>query len=245
MRCSRRSTTWSASVLLVLAASTAPVRGQEPRPAAVPVTESEARHAVVSAVKGRMGDDVEVRIETVRLGGVVTPGEGTLVAVPEPGARLARPIRFSLSRRLAGNPRGSAAGYAVASVFVSAVHVRATGTVARGEAYEAADLVETQSEVGAVLMQRLPRLNDVVGSRAVRDVAPDEVITRAVAPVRTTVRSGDVVRLAAAFDGVRVETEGVAEQSGDPGDTIRVVNRASRRSVRARVTGPGRVEVVQ
>jgi flagella basal body P-ring formation protein FlgA len=63
--------------------------------------------------------------------------------------------------------------------------------------------------------------------------------------LRRVVQSGDRVAVRAGVQGVTAETQGVAAQSGEPGDIIRVVNPSSRRSVKARVVGPGKVEVVQ
>ncbi len=232
--------------VLVLIASAAIAEAQTAVRATVPVTELEARNAIVSAIRTRMGQDAEVRIETIRLGGAPPVAAGALTAAPEPGARLGRPIRFSLARKaMAGPGRGVPAGYAVATVFVDLPHTRAARPISRGETCTADDFIMSRAEVGAVRLQHLPAASDIVGARAIRDIAADEVITRSLVLAGTAVKSGDLVRLQAGEDGVTVETEGVATQSGDAGETIRVVNRESRRTVRARVIGPGRVEVVQ
>lgn len=242
MTCSRRSTRWCGSVVAALACATT-VFAQSPEPARS--LESEVRQAIVETVKNRMGADADVRIDAIRLGARAGSGQGTLAAVPEPGARLGRPLRFTLSRRAPRAARGVSAGYAVATVFVAAPHARATRAISRGETCAAADVATVRSEVGAVLLQHLPEAGEIVGRQAVRDVVADEVITRSLVGVRAVVQSGDVVVLEAGVEGVRAQTEGVATQSGGPGDTIRVVNRDSRRTVKARVVGSGKVEVVQ
>lgn len=228
--------------------------------------ESAVRHAIVETVKARMGQEADVRIEKLQI--ETTPGnrELALIASPEPGARLGRQNRFTLQwvTRPAGpassqapvasspGPEGgarrmssSAAGYAIASVFVAVEHVRTARPISRGEACDEADLVSSRGEVGAVLLQRLPRLSEVVGSRALRNVMADEVVTRMALSVRPMVQSGDIVAVRAAADGVTVEGQAVAQQSGGEGDVIRVVNRDSRRALKARVVAPGKVEVVQ
>jgi flagella basal body P-ring formation protein FlgA len=209
------------------------------------VGDAAAHQAIVDAIRSRMGHDVEVRVEALRVGGRPSSAgtEGALVATPEPGARLGRQIRFSLSR--AGASRPAPAGYAVAAVFVEAEHVRAARSLAQGETLAEEDLVTNRSEVGAVLVQRLPRVMDLAGTRVLRDVAADEVMTRNLVAVRPMVRAGDVVALTARGDGVVVRTEGVATQSGEAGDAIRIVNPASRRTVKGRVVAPGTVEVIQ
>lgn len=249
MRCSSRSTTCRGSLWLVALFSLllrAPVGAREDGGAVLQA--SAVRHAVVEAVKARMGQTAEVRVEDLRIAALPVAGDLTLVAVPEPGARLARQNRFTLqwvaTTRAAGHSP-VAGGYALASVFVSVEHARASKVIARGETCDEFDLIASRGEVGAVLLQRLPRLSDVKGTTALRDVQADEVLTRAAVAVRQTVRSGDVVVVRATSDGVTVQGEGVAQQSGGEGDVIRVVNRESRRPLKARVVGPGKVEVVQ
>jgi len=71
------------------------------------------------------------------------------------------------------------------------------------------------------------------------------VITVTAVQVRPAVSSGDVVAVRAMVSGVTVEGQAVAQQSGAEGDIIRVVNRESRRPLKARVVGPRQVEVLQ
>ena len=245
MRCSRRSTTWSASVILCLAWCASVVAlGQTAGSDVSQARRSQVEQAIVEAVRSRMGTGADVRIETLLVTGA-DRGDGRLIAMPEPAARTGRPIRFVLSRRTAGSTQSVPAGYAVATVHVATEHARASRLIPRGESCETEAIVASRGEVEAVLLQRLPKADEIAGARAVRDVVADEVLTRSVVALRSTIRSGDVVSVGAGEDGVRVETQGVATQSGGVGDTIRVVNRESRRSLRARVTGPGKVEVIQ
>jgi flagella basal body P-ring formation protein FlgA len=242
MRCSSRSTTWLGSLALAAGFGLLfqpPARAGDGRTAAAP--ESAVRHAVVQAVKARMGQDADVRIEELDVTTTPPPEGAVLAATPEPGARLGRRSRFSLQWVLAAGLRKPpvAGGYATAKVFVATEHVRATREIDRGETCAAPDVATSRGEVGAVLLQRLPGLTDVAGARALRSIAVDEVVTR------ISVRSGDVVAVRAAVDGVTVLGQAVAQQSGSEGDVIRVVNRASRRSLKARIVGAGRVEVIQ
>lgn len=247
MTCSRRSTTWCASRALlaacVLGLGAAP--GAADAQEAAGAGEAAVRQAIVEAVKSRMGPDADVRIGELMVNeqAVGVPADATLVARPEPGARLARAIRFALSRRWNGGTR--TAGYALATIYVATPHARAVRAIDRGETVQADDVIAQRSEVGPVPLQRLPRAADVVGTRALREVAADEVLTRGIVGVKPAVRSGDVVAVRAREAGVTVQTQGVATQSGGVGETIRVVNPASRRRLKARVVAPGEVEVVQ
>lgn len=242
MRCCRRSTTWFASACLALCLG-APLAAQGQATAGT--SESEIRQAVAAAVKGKMGHDATVRIEAMWMAGKAAPLPGLLIASPEPGARLGRPVRFSLVRRRADGGAAVPAGVAVATVFVSVEHVRAARSIGRGEACTEADLQTVDGDVGAVLLQRLPRRAEIVGSRALRPVGENEILTRVAVAARPTVQSGDAVVIRARAGAVQVEGQGVATQSGGPGDLIRVVNKDSRRPLRARIVGPGQVEVVQ
>ena len=249
MTCSRKSTTWCGSRALVLAcalplwaAGEAAVSSQAET--ATP-PEAVVRQAIVEAVQERMGRDADVRIEELHIGPAPAAGApgARLVARPEPGARAGRAVRFALARLSSGGSR--TAGYAVAKVYVAIEHARAARAIERGEILTGQDIQAARSEVGAMPLQPLPLPFEIVGARALRDVSPDEVLTRSVAAVRQTGRSGDTVSLAVNRDGVTAQTQGVATQGGQVGQTIRVVNAASRRSVRARVVAPGKVEVVQ
>jgi flagella basal body P-ring formation protein FlgA len=246
MTCSRRSTTWSASVVALLAALVGAARADATGVAGWPAApDAVVRQAVVDAVRTRMGSDVDVRIEGLRVGGAaVSPApDAALTANPEPGARLGRPVRFSLS--YASSPRPVPAGYAVATIYVEAEHARAARGLSRGETLAAEDVIQSRTEVGAVLLQRLPKAGALAGSRVLRDMLRDEVLTRSTVAQRPMVQSGDAVTLRAFTDGVLVQTRGVAAQSGEAGDTVRVVNPESRRSVKGRVVAPGTVEVLQ
>jgi flagella basal body P-ring formation protein FlgA len=194
-----------------------------------------------------MGQDADVRIEELEFKTTPPPQGAILAANPEPGARLGRQNRFSLQWLPPAGARRPAAtgGYAVAKVFVAAEHVRATREIGRGETCAEGDVATSRGEVGAVLLQRLPALAEVVGTRVLRPIAADEVVTSIAVSVRPAVSSGDVVTMRVSADGVTVHGQAVAQQSGSEGDVIRVINRESRRALRARVTGPGRVEVVQ
>jgi flagella basal body P-ring formation protein FlgA len=58
------------------------------------------------------------------------------------------------------------------------------------------------------------------------------------------VRSGDIVILVARQGNLNVTTPGEAKADGALGDIITVMNQSSKKNVRGRIVGPGRVEVV-
>jgi flagella basal body P-ring formation protein FlgA len=248
MRCSSRSTTWlgralPGALIGLLMQPTAMAAGRQ----AAGLEASAVRHAVAEAVKARMGQDADVHIEELDFRTTPPPEGASLAATLESGARLGRQARFSL-RWLppsGARPLPVAAGFALAKVQVEVSHLRAGRDIARGEACAEGDLAEARGNVGPVLIQKLPALADVAGARALRPLSAGDVVTPTAVQVRPDVVSGDVVAVRASVAGVTVRGRAVAQQSGSRGDIIRVVNRESRRPLRARVVGHGEVEVVQ
>lgn len=228
-----------AEVLLLIASAGA-------RPATVPAMAQDltpARAAIVEAVRARVGEQADVQVTDLVVRAKPTTG-GKVMATPEPDARLTRPIRFSLAERRAGQAT-TTLGYAVATVFVSMAHARVVRLLPRGTVLGAEDLVTRCAELGAVSLRRLPAAADLVGGRAARDLDADEVVTKSMVIAEPLVRSGDHVTVRSIVGAVQVEGRAVAAQNGFRGETIRVVNPDSRKAIRARVVGPGEVEVVR
>lgn len=197
--------------------------------------------AIVQAVRDRMGTDARVAVDGVD---VVGPRvEPPIVAVPSPGARVGGPIRF----QLVGAGRGRttrALGWATATVHVAVEHVRARHLVSRGKTLSEDDVEVSREAVAGVPLRRLPRLHEVYGAPALTALSPGGVLTKSAVAARPAVKSGQTVRATARIGGVHVMAELVAVQDGEPGATVRVVNKESRRELRARVLEPGLVEVI-
>ena len=100
------------------------------------------------------------------------------------------------------------------------------------------------AEATGVLMEPLPGIEALVGTRAVRALAAREVVTARIARIPPAVRSGDRVVVRASLGGVEMTGVATAQQTGGIGDVIRLVNQDSRRALRGRITGKGEVEVV-
>ena len=93
-------------------------------------------------------------------------------------------------------------------------------------------------------MKRLPDTASVIGLVARRDIAAGEPLTNAVLDVPLAVRSGEPVVLTVIAGTVQVTTKALAMSSGHEGDMVRVVPEGGK-ALRARITRPGAVEVVQ
>ena len=230
---------WTTALAMLVAVAPAPLSAEV-------ATDAAVRAAIVRSVQARMGDTAEVRVEELSPRLFATPGQD-LTATPEPDARLGRQVRFSLRSRSATDSRriGTTVGYATAVIFVAVVHVRSARALDRGTVLEAVDLIDSRGEVGAVRMVRLPVAADMVGAVAMRPLGPDEVLVRGLVSEPPMVRAGDSVLVRVASGPIVATGEAIASQSGKRGDTIRVVNPASRRAFRVKVTGPRETEVVK
>jgi len=198
--------------------------------------------AIERSVHERLGD---VRVKVLELTGPRVPildpqaPPSAVLALPEPGARLGRPMRFVIVAD------GMRVGSVVAILEVSGPVVRASRALARQEQVESEGVEVVDQELTGLLLRRLPTLEDVVGTRARRDIASGEVLTDAVLVVPPTVTSGDEVLVSVTAGPVEVTGPGRASGSGRVGDVIRVLVPSSRKPLKARITGPGSVEIVR
>lgn len=204
--------------------------------------DARIRAAIVDAVQARVGEDARVAVEAMDVVGEASAA--FLQAVPEPNARLGEPIQFRL---LGADGRGAtarAAGAVSARLSVDVEHVRVVALVPRGRELADGDVEATSGTVTGVPLRRLPRLSEVAGTRALVNLAPGEIVTKSAVAVRPAVKSGQIVRATARVGGLIATAALVAVQDGAPGAVIRVVNKDSRRELKARVIEPGVVEVI-
>ena len=199
--------------------------------------EGQRDESIEKAIARRIGGG-HVSVAVTGLETSVRAQQG-LQALPEPGARAGQPVRFVL---MAGKSR---VGVAVATVMVSGPHARAARAIARDEAITEADIEIVDDEWPSVPLTRLPTEDEIVGLKARRNIAEGEALTGTVLDVPPTVRAGDVVTVTATVGAVQVTAAATASSSGHRGDIIRVTPKPNGRPVRARITGPAAVEVVQ
>lgn len=247
MRCSSRSTTSRDSVIvsaLAVCALIAPSATSSAQAAGSP--DPRVERAIVESVRARMGATADVTVDQLLVSPPGVP-DGVLTARPEPGARLARTLRFTLVAVQPGraNAAVSRVGSATARVFVAVSHARAARSLEAGRPLEPDDLTTIFGEVGAMPLTRLPESADLIGSAVLRPVAEGEVLTRSVVAERPLVRAGDHVAVRAMAGSIEVTGEAIAAQTGRRGQIIRVVNPESRRGLQARIVGSRKVEVVQ
>jgi flagella basal body P-ring formation protein FlgA len=205
---------------------------------------ASVRPAIVEAVQSRMGTSVNVEIN--ELSCATTEIDGTVVATPVPGARLGKPVRFSISDQGKGpRPMPRHAGEAVADVVVTGTFVRAARPLTPGTVLAEADVEATTGPIDAGFVKPLPSMETVIGGRVTRALAAGETIVDGAIAAVALVKSGDRVRVIVRMNEIQIEGVAVAAQSGALDQIIRVVNPDTRKAIKARVIGDGEVEVVQ
>jgi flagella basal body P-ring formation protein FlgA len=145
--------------------------------------------------------------------------------------------------------RVSCEGHAPWSVFVPA-QVRlyrevvvANRSLLRDTVLADVDVSLAERDVSNLSQGYLTRLDEVLGNKLTRPVQPDQVIAPNLMELAKVVRKGDQVVITARSGSISVRMPGEAMTDGVPGKQIPVKNQRSGRIIKARVTGPGQVEV--
>ncbi len=118
-----------------------------------------------------------------------------------------------------------------------------TRPLSRHSVVTAQDVTLLERDVGLLNNAYLTDLEQVDGLRLRRQVSADTVLTPNQLEQEEVVRRGDKVVISAANAQVSVRMPGEALESGNLGSQIRVRNSRSGREVKARISGPGQVEV--
>jgi len=105
------------------------------------------------------------------------------------------------------------------------------------------DVVLRERDVGTLGQGFLAQLDQAVGMKLLRPTVLDQVLTPQHLEQAEVIRQGDHVVITARSGSLSVRMPGEALAKGGLSEQIRVRNLNSRRVVKARVTGPGQVEV--
>ncbi len=202
-----------------------------------PLAEVEA--AIVKAVHSRMGSGVTVEVSDLRVRGDLSEAVAIL-ALPDPGTRTGVRTRVAL-KGLRARGKGARIGDAECVIRVRASHRVAVGPIARGDVIAAALVERAEGWLDGVFLKPLPL--DLEMARAIRDLAPGDVVRSQDVALPPPVRNGQQVRVQVRLGRVRVSAEGVAVQDGSLGEEIRIMNPSSGKVLRGRVVGPREVEV--
>jgi flagella basal body P-ring formation protein FlgA len=204
--------------------------------------QTQVADAVKREVQRRMGPAASVIVTDIQVS--LRAGAGvSLAVVVAPQARLGVPLEFVVVGEGAGG-RAMQVGRGRADVRVAVAHAQLSRTIARGDTLTAADLVEVVGPPTGVPLQRLPTVRDLAGATLRRDLVVGSIVTAQDAVRPPAVRAGDVVQAIALVGPVRVAADVMSLENGAEGAIVRVVNRGTRRELRARVVASGVVEVI-
>lgn len=118
-----------------------------------------------------------------------------------------------------------------------------TRPLSRHSVVTAQDVMLLERDVGLLNNAYLTDLKQLRGLRLRRQVSADTVLAPNQLEQQEVVKRGDKVVISAANTQVSVRMPGEALESGNLGSQIRVRNSRSGRVVKARISGPGQVEV--
>lgn len=204
--------------------------------------EARVAQAIAAEVRTRMGADAQISVEHVEV--TVRKGlTGTIAVSLPPTARLGVPLEFGIVGTSASG-RGAWMGRGRADVIVTVPHAVTARTITHGTVLTDADVTEVFGPPGNVPLQRLPTVGKLQGATLRRDAGDGEVVTAQHVVLPPAVRAGDVVQARAFIGPVEVIGELTVMDSAAEGATVRVVNRESKKEMRARVVRAGVVEVL-
>jgi len=145
--------------------------------------------------------------------------------------------------------RVSCEGTSPWSVFVPAqVHlfrevIVARRPLTRGSVVEQDDVTLAERDVSLLTQGYLTAFDQVLGNKITRSALPDQVLPPTYLSAAEIIRKGDQVVITAKNSTINVRMPGEALSDGALGSQIRVKNQRSGRTIKARVIGPGQVEV--
>ncbi|WP_339628991.1 flagellar basal body P-ring formation chaperone FlgA [uncultured Pseudomonas sp.] len=105
------------------------------------------------------------------------------------------------------------------------------------------DIALAERDVGLLNQGYLSALKQAVGKKLTRPLLPDQVLAPVHVEQAEVIRKGDQVVITARSGSINVRMPGEALSDGALGTQISVRNLGSQRVVKARITGPGHVEV--
>lgn len=132
---------------------------------------------------------------------------------------------------------------AVAQVEAQADVVTAGRYIKPDETIGADDLVISRVQLPPSIGDFILDMQEVVGKRAVRPIPADKPVRVSLLAQPYAVRKGDRVTIEAKRGGLQIQAAGVTKGPGQLGQSVTVTNQDSGKDLRAKVVGPGLVQV--
>jgi len=179
---------------------------------------------------------------------ISTPGAITL-----PQGRLAIEVRERTGQGFLGNvfltAQVNVNGKTVRNISLSGEVllqkevIRAARKIDRGTVIAKDDLAFTVEKIKDVRPDSNPRLEDIVGKRATRNIQAGQILTIPMMQDIPMVQKGKQVVIRADNGLITVTTVGVVQENGQQGDQVKVINVGSGKEIMATVISPGMVTV--
>jgi len=128
-------------------------------------------------------------------------------------------------------------------VVVSRQIIVAARSLRRGETITESDVTTKSVALDKRNGAGAADLASVIGMKVKREIHPGQVIKTDYLHEPPVIKRGEVVMLVAESQMLRVTTQGRAKEDGCQGDSIRVMNLASKREIFGLVGGPALIKV--
>lgn len=218
----------AAAILAVVPSALRAEEGMQPLEALI-----EARLDALAAQRAPLPADAVTRIE-------LSPG------APLDAASLGRFEHDPASGRFSGTAIGVEGEarpiHGRAAVVVPAM--MPVRRIAAGEIVAGADLAETMIPVSVVTPHVLRDTADIAGKEARRPLMPDRPVQAQSLIEPRAIRRGEGVDIVLRSGGLSLLAPGRALADAAEGDSLRVVNTSSNKTITVVATGPGQVSVV-
>ncbi|WP_184682508.1 flagellar basal body P-ring formation chaperone FlgA [Pseudomonas fluvialis] len=188
-----------------------------------------------SSIEGRPLIEIKRLDPRLRLAACDTPLSIRLESPSEPIGRISLRVRCDSTMQWTV--------FVPAQVKLYRQIVVASRPVKRQTLLDAADVHLAERDVGTLNAGYLTELTQAIGNKSTRPLLADQALTPNMVEMADVVSKGDQVVISASTHSMSVKMPGEALSDGAPGEQIRVRNLSSQRVIKARVTGPGQVEV--
>lgn len=208
------------------------------------VTVDHLRRAILGYLEGRLEGRVsEVEVEVVDPSDpiVVPAGRLRIEVAAGPGVEQSGRRRFHVVPTVDGRPGEEIEVLTDISLFADVV-VPAR-MIRPEEIIEPEDLSSARVKVSVVPHQMITHMTEAVGKSPGRILHAQQPIRTASLVRPFTVRKGDRVTIEARRGGLAIHAAGTTKTSGQLGSFITVTNADSGKDIRAKVVGPGLVQV--
>lgn len=176
---------------------------------------------------------------------MVLPDEPGMDVKPRAFSSTVHPGVNTIAIEATQNGRTIVTRSAVARIKVTATVVIASDTIAQGQPLTAQNTI---SEVRDITKIKDPIRSGTENAQnwvARRTISAGAVITALDVALPPAIHAGESISLTVKCGNVALRTSAEARQDGRIGESIRVKSGVSKEDVRARITGPGAVEIVK